>query len=356
MRFLLSRLNYLTLIPFLLIFVLGSLTLYSVAPQKLDTQLQAFILGFIVFIILTYIDYVIFASFAKYIYILGLVLLISTEVYGQVVYGSARWLSIGGVTFQPSELAKLAAIIGISALIAQDKTYLNSIKKLFILLVLAMIYVLFIALQPDLGTSLIVMFSIAGILFAADLSKLYFLIAISFAGIASNPLWNLLRDYQQKRILVFLNPLLDTQGAGYNVLQSKIAVGAGQLMGQGLGRGSQSHLSFLPAYWTDFIFASYAEEWGFIGVLVLLSLFFLFFISLLLICLKASDGFGYLLSVGILIVFFAQFFINVGMNLGLLPVTGIPLPFMSYGGTSLVVSMAMLGILQSIWVHRKSVK
>ena len=356
MRSILVRLNYLTLGSFLFIFILGSLTIYSVAPDRLNSQFQAFILGVIVLGLLTYVDYAIYATFAKYIYVIGLVLLISTELYGQVVYGSARWLTIAGFSFQPSELAKLAAIIGITTLISKDKTYLTSVKKLVVLLVLSLTYIVFIALQPDLGTALIVLFSIAGILFAANLNKLYFIVSLSFIGIASNPLWNMLHEYQQKRILVFLNPLLDTQGAGYNVLQSKIAIGAGQLFGQGLGRGSQSHLNFLPAYWTDFIFASFAEEWGFLGVLILLALFFIFFISVLTICLKASDGFGYLLSVGILMVFLAQFFINIGMNLGLMPVTGIPLPFMSYGGTSLVVSMAMLGILQSVWVHRKSDK
>ncbi len=356
MRLFLSRLNHFSLVSFLFIFILGSLTLYSVAPDRLNSQLQAFLLGSLALGLLAYIDYAVYSTFAKNIYIIGLGLLISTELYGQVVYGSARWLNIAGISFQPSELAKIAAIIGVTSLIAKDKTYLTSFKKLLILLMLALTYVFFISIQPDLGTALIVLFSIAGILFAANLNKLYFIIGLSFVGILSNPLWSMLHGYQQKRILVFLNPLLDTQGAGYNVLQSKIAIGAGQVFGQGLGRGSQSHLNFLPAYWTDFIFASFAEEWGFVGVVILLTLFFIFFISLLSISLKASDGFGYLLSVGILMVFLSQFFINIGMNLGLMPVTGIPLPFMSYGGTSLVVSMAMLGILQSVWVHRKSDK
>jgi len=356
MRLFLSRLNHFSLVSFLFIFILGSLTIYSVAPGRLDSQLQAFLLGSLALGLLAYIDYAVYFAFAKYIYVTGIGLLISTELYGQVVYGSARWLNIAGISFQPSELAKLAAIIGITSLMANDKSYLTSFKKLLILLVLTLTYVFFIALQPDLGTALIVLFSIVGILFAANLNKLYFIVGLSLVGIVSNPLWGMLHDYQQKRILVFLNPLLDTQGAGYNVLQSKIAIGAGQVFGQGLGRGSQSHLNFLPAYWTDFIFASFAEEWGFVGVVILLTLFFIFFISLLSICLKASDGFGYLLSVGILMVFLSQFFINIGMNLGLMPVTGIPLPFMSYGGTSLVVSMSMLGILQSVWVHRKSDK
>ena len=356
MRSFFKRINIPSFLSFLFIFILGSLTLYSIAPSQFNLQLQAFVIGLFAMVLLSYIDYSIYLSFAKYVYIVGLLLLISTELYGQVVYGSARWLNIAGVSFQPSEIAKIAVIIGISALIAKDKTYLTSIKKLIILILLAFFYVLFIALQPDLGTSLIVLFSIAGILFAANLNKLYFIIGLSLIGIISNPLWNVLHDYQQKRILVFLNPLLDTQGEGYNVLQSKIAIGAGQLFGQGLGRGSQSHLSFLPAYWTDFIFASYAEEWGFVGVIVLFSLFFMFFISILYICSKARDSFGYLLSIGILMVFLSQFIINVGMNLGLMPVTGIPLPFVSYGGTSLVISMSMVGILQSVWVHRKTLR
>ena len=295
MRLFLSRLNHFSLVSFLLIFILGSLTLYSVSQDRLNSQIQAFLLGIICLGLLAYVDYAVYSAFAKYIYIVGLGLLISTELYGQVVYGSTRWLTVGGISFQPSEIAKLAVVIGITSLIANDRTYLTSFKKLLILIVLAISYVFFIALQPDLGTALIVLFSIAGVLFAANLNKLYFIIGLSVVGIVSNPIWNMLHEYQQKRILVFLNPLLDTQGAGYNVLQSKIAIGAGQLLGQGLGRGSQSHLNFLPAYWTDFIFASFSEEWGFVGVIILLSLFFIFFISLLSICLKASDSFGYLI-------------------------------------------------------------
>ena len=353
MKQLFLKLNYWLIVPAILLFTLGSLTLYSISPQRLETQLTAFIVGCAAFFFFTIIDYKLFNYFAKYLYIGGLALLVGTEVYGQLVYGSVRWLNIAGVSFQPSEIAKLTIIISVSALISRSSAFLASLKGLVIVCVLTGTYVFFIALQPDLGTSLIVLFAVTGILFAANLNKLYFLVGGSLVGVLSNPLWTSLHDYQQKRILVFLNPLLDTRGAGYNVIQSKIAVGAGQLYGSGIGRGIQSHLQYLPAYWTDFIFASFAEEWGFVGVVILLSLFFIFLASLLFTAFKADNGFGYLLTIGIFVVFFAQFFINIGMNLGIMPVTGIPLPFVSYGGTSLVVSMAMLGIIQSVWVHRK---
>ena len=173
-------------------------------------------------------------------------------------------------------------------------------------------------------------------------------------SLGSSQIWNVLKDYQKKRILVFLNPQLDDLGAGYNVIQSLIAVGSGGLFGKGFGMGSQSHLNFLPAYWTDFILASFLEEWGFIGFMVLI----LFFISLLFFILgvsfKAKDFLGVSLSIGVFIILFSQFFINVGMNLGLMPITGIPLPFMTYGGSALVTNLAMMGLVQSIWINRNS--
>lgn len=341
------------IILFLLIFGLGILTLYSVAPLTLNSQLQAFLVGCLGLFVFSYIDYRLIKPFHKPIYIIGLVLLVFTFAFGKIVFGSVRWLEIGGFTFQTSEMAKLTLIIFLSAIISKQPKFINNPKYTFLLILVIVAYLAFILLQPDLGTTIIVFCAAAGILLFAGINKLYVLLAISLAGIFSTPMWNLLHEYQQKRILIFLNPFLDTQGAGYNVIQSKIAIGAGQLFGEGIGRGMQSHLQYLPAYWTDFVFASYAEEWGFVGVLFLFALFFLFFVSILFLMSKTKDPFGYLLAGGIFSIFFAQFFINTGMNLGVMPVTGIPLPFMSYGGTSLVVSMCMLGILQSIWVHRK---
>jgi rod shape determining protein RodA len=353
MYFKFQQLYFPLLLPFLLIFALGVLTLWSVAPLTLNSQIQAFIVGSIGMIVFSLLDYRLLKTAPKTIYILGLVLLVLTFVYGQIALGAERWLKVGGFTFQTSEIAKLTLTIFLAGIIVKQPKFLKQAKYLVFLVAAIATYLLFILIQPDLGTTIIVFSGALGILLFAGINKLYVIVAFSLAGIFSNPLWNLLHDYQQKRILIFLNPLLDTQGAGYNVIQSKIAIGAGQLMGQGIGRGVQSHLQYLPSYWTDFIFASYAEEWGFVGVIFLFVLYFAFLLSILYLMSKTADTFGYLLSAGIFSIFFAQFFINVGMNLGLMPVTGIPLPFVSYGGTSLVISMSMLGVLQSIWVHRK---
>ncbi len=341
------------ILPFALLFLLGLITLSSVAPLTLNSQLKAFIIGIFGYVILTTLDYRVLRNFSKPLYFVGLGFLLLTFAFGKIVAGSERWLQVGGFTFQTSELAKLTLVIFLAGIISKDPKYIKTTKFTFLLFLAILLYLVFILLQPDLGTTIIVFAAASGVLLLAGLNKLYVFLAIATVGIFSNPLWNLLHDYQQKRILIFLNPLLDTQGAGYNVIQSKIAVGAGQLFGEGIGRGMQSHLQYLPAYWTDFIFASYAEEWGFVGVLFLFALFFAFLASILYLMSKSSDTFGFLLAGGIFTIFFAQFFINVGMNLGVMPVTGIPLPFVSYGGTSLVISMCMIGILQSIWVHRK---
>jgi rod shape determining protein RodA len=335
------------------IFALGVVTLYSVAPLTISSQIQAFFIGLLGLIIFSAFDYRLLKNFYKPIYLAGLLLLFFTYLFGKIVYGSARWLEIGGFTFQTSEMAKLTLIIFLAGILSKEPKFLKQPKYTLFLFILIIAYLVLVLLQPDLGTTIIVFSAATGILLLAGLNKLYVFLAFTIAGIFSTPLWNLLHDYQQKRILIFLNPLLDTQGAGYNVIQSKIAIGAGQFFGQGIGRGMQSHLQYLPAYWTDFIFASFAEEWGFIGVVFLFALFLGFLISILYLMSKTQDTFGFLLAGGIFSIFFAQFFINTGMNLGVMPVTGIPLPFMSYGGTSLVISMCMLGLLQSIWVHRK---
>ncbi|MBP7927809.1 rod shape-determining protein RodA [Patescibacteria group bacterium] len=353
MKSILRNLYFPLVLPFTLIFFLGVLTLSSVAPLTVNSQLEALVVGLVGMVVFTLLDYRILKNFSKVLYIVGLCFLLLTFAFGKIVGGSERWLQIGGFTFQTSELAKLTLVVFLAGIISKDPKYIKTPSFTFLLFFAILLYLVLILIQPDLGTTLIVFSAAFGLLLLAGLNKLYVISAVSAVGIFSNPLWNLLHDYQQKRILIFLNPLLDTQGAGYNVIQSKIAVGAGQLFGEGIGRGMQSHLQYLPAYWTDFIFASYAEEWGFVGVLFLFGLFFAFLSSILYLMTKTTDTFGYLLAGGIFTIFFAQFFINVGMNLGVMPVTGIPLPFVSYGGTSLVISMCMIGILQSIWVHRK---
>lgn len=349
----LKKFNLGLLILPVLIFSLGAATLFSTTPKLAKTQLLFFVVGMVFYFFFSYLDYAFFQYYWKYGYFLVLFLLILTFVIGEIRFGAARWLSLGLFSLQPSELSKFMLIITVAALVSSSKNYLKTFKNLLkiMLYVLPLIFLVFI--QPDLGTSIISIFVVGALLFYGGLNIFYFVFALIFMGLFTAPLWEILQPYQQQRILVFLNPQLDTKGSGYNVIQSIIAVGSGGTFGRGFGRGTQSHLQFLPAYWTDFIFASFAEEWGFLGAIILYLLFALLLFTLLYIAYKIDDMFGSLIVYGITFVLFTQVLINVGMNIGIMPVTGIPLPLFSYGGSSLIVTLSMLGIVQSIWMRKK---
>ncbi|MBD3366252.1 rod shape-determining protein RodA [candidate division WWE3 bacterium] len=347
----LKKFNLGLIIPPLLIFSLSFMTLYSVSPNHAKNQLLFFIIGVLFYLGLSIIDYSVLAQFWKPLYVTNLGLLILIFVLGQTISGSTRWFTFFGFSLQPSEFAKFTLILTLGALLSQKPQRLKSFKGVIQLSLLFIPFFFAVVIQPDLGTTLVLLATFLGVLFYAGLNKLYFLVGFFLAGISSSPLWSLLKDYQKERILVFLNPQLDNLGAGYNVVQSLIAVGSGGLFGKGFGQGSQSHLQFLPAYWTDFIFASFSEEWGFIGLVILLLFFTVLFGFILYTASKSKDLLGHALVIGVFITLFSQFFINVGMNLGIMPVTGIPLPFMTYGGSSLITNLAMLGLVQSVWVH-----
>ncbi len=353
---LLKKINISLVVLPVLIFSLGYLTLLSTSPDRAKSQLIFFLISIIGYVVLFIIDYRILKPYWKHIFIVSLALLILTYILGEVRQGSVRWLNIAGFTFQPSEFAKLALIYSLPAAITSSYSSLKNWRQVFAVFGMSVLMFVLVAIQPDLGTSIVIISAAAFILFYSGLSYWYFIGAFTVMGIFSAPVWELLHDYQKRRILVFLNPALDVLGSGYNVIQSMIAVGSGGLMGKGFGRGTQSQLSFLPAHWTDFAFASFAEEWGFIGSLVLIALFLMLLGSLLFVIytLQKSEehAFGVLITIGVFAVFFTQFFINVGMNMGVMPVTGIPLPFISSGGSSILVSMLLLGLVQSIWIRR----
>ncbi len=349
---LLKRYNLSLLVIPVLIFSLGLITLYSVSPVQARGQLIYFFIGIFVYLIFVLSNYSYILKFWRFFYIGNLVLLIALLIWGNVVAGATRWLGVGGVNFQPSEFAKFSLIISMVGYISEKRSDMKNIKDLLILFLLFISFFIPVALQPDLGTALVLVVIFVSIIYFGGINKFIFLGGISVLGILSGPIWNLLKEYQKQRILIFLNPRSDYLGSGYNVVQSIIAVGSGGFLGRGFGRGSQSHLEFLPAYWTDFIFASYAEEWGFAGVVVLLLLFFGLFISIWHVAYQNRSFSGNLLSLSVLITIFTQFIVNVGMNLGIMPVTGIPLPLMTYGGSSLITSLALLGLVQSAWVHK----
>lgn len=348
-----KRINwYLVILP-ILIFSLGLITLYSTAPDLAGHQLVFFAISYIVFIGVSLLDYKILSDIWKPIYIITVVMLVLVFVLGQQIFGSSRWLEFGPFNLQPSEFAKITTVITIATLVFSNKNFSKDIKYLLRVGVFMLLLFVLVFLQPDLGTSLIIFSVTLGVFWFAGLDKKFYLGGLILFGLLSTPVWNLLRDYQKERILTFLNPGSDVLGSGYNVIQSTIAIGSGQVFGKGFRRGTQSHLKFLPVFWTDFIFAAFAEEWGFIGVVGLLILYFALLSFILYIAVSIKDELGSLITIGIFIVIFLQFIINVGMNLGIMPVTGVPLPLVSYGGSSLLSTMIMLGIVHSVWIHEK---
>lgn len=346
-----KKLNLGLVIVPILIFSLGFVTLYSVSPSRAESQLLFFLVGILVYLSFSFLDYSVVSRAWKIFYFVNLFLLFLLFILGRTAFGSTRWLTILGFSIQPSEFAKFTLVLSLASIISHKPNTVHNLKGLFKLSFLFIPFFAAVLIQPDLGTSLILFATLIGVLVFMGMNKLIVFGGFFFLGLISTPLWNLLKDYQKERILVFLNPQLDSLGAGYNVVQSMIAIGSGGVSGKGFGHGSQSHLEFLPAYWTDFIFASFAEEWGFLGVFILLILFFMLFGSILITINRAKDLSGVAIGSGVLILFLTQFFINIGMNLGLMPVTGIPLPLMTYGGSALITNMALLGLIQSVWVH-----
>ena len=350
---LLKKANIFLVIFPLLIFLLGIITLFSTEPSLAKNQLIFFAVGIMLYLFFLLVDYRIWTQFLKSFYIVIMGLMLTTFVFGQKFFGSARWLQFGEFNLQPSEFAKVVVVLLSAYLVAtkpKSESWLNTLKTTALYFIPLIILVL---LQPDLSTAIVLSLIILVVFWFSDINKAIFLVLFSAAGLFSTPFWSSLRDYQKERILVFLNPTLDVLGSGYNVIQSSIAIGSGGFLGRGFGRGTQSHLQFLPVFWTDFIFAAFAEEWGFIGVLIILFLYIALLVTLIFMISKIKESFGVLILVGVFTTIFIQFFVNVGMNLGIMPVTGIPLPLVSYGGSSLITSALLLGLAQSVWIHEK---
>lgn len=285
-------------------------------------------------------------------YVAGLLMLVAVELVGDVGKGAQRWLDLGLFRFQPSEMMKLVVPMMVAWYMA-DSTLPPTLKIIALSLLLIFIPVTLIAKQPDLGTSILIASSgIFVLLFSGIRWKIVFGFIVLVA--ASAPLlWYNLHDYQRSRVLTFLNPENDPLGAGYHIIQSKIAIGSGGLYGKGWLNGSQAHLEFLPERTTDFIFAVFCEEFGFLGILLLMSLYLFIIFRGLYIATQAQDTFTRLLAGSLILTFFVYTFVNISMVSGLLPVVGLPLPLISYGGTSMVTLMASFGILMSIHTHRK---
>lgn len=344
------------IIPFLLcafgIVIIFSIDYGSKTNIAFD-QIKFVIIGLAAAISLTFFDYRALKGLYLFLYIAGIALLLLVTIMGSASFGATRWIDLYVFQLQPSELFKLINLIVLAKLFA-DWREIN--RKNFVitcaLVVLPLVLILF---QPDLGTASVIFVSFLAVLFLSPIKKTYIILGLVVL-IALSPIgWRFLKDYQKDRVAAFINPASDPQGAGYNVSQAKIAVGSGGLWGRGIGKGSQSQLNFLPVAHTDFIFAGTAEATGFLGSTFLLALLFILIIRTYMIAQKARDAFGMYLAGGIGTIFLFQTLVNVGMNLGIMPVTGIPLPFVSYGGSSMLTNMAALGILQSIYLRHKKI-
>ena len=289
------------------------------------------------------------------LYGIGLLLLLAVEVAGSQHMGATRWLSIGGMNVQPSEFAKLTVILALARYLSDRRLpppY--NLKELLTPAIIVALPSILILKQPDLGTAMLIILISGVVIFIAGITRgTVITIGISALTTAFGG-WHFLHDYQRQRILTFINPENDPLGSGYHIAQSKIAIGAGKLFGKGFLKGTQNTLHFLPEQHTDFIFAAYAEQWGFLGTIILLVLYFAFIFRALNIAMEARDTFGSYLASGIAAIFFWQVTINIGMVSGLMPIVGIPLPLFSYGGTSMLTSLVLISILLNIHYHRKA--
>ena len=281
-------------------------------------------------------------------------MLLAVMFVGTSALGAQRWIQIGPITVQPSEFAKIIMIVCTAALLSERVGQLNTFRSVLPVGLFIGIPFLLVLKQPDLGTSLVFLAIGLGMVFVSRI-KLSLLRNIAAVGVILAPIgWHFLKDYQKARITVFLDPNADPFGAGYHIIQSKIAIGSGMLFGKGLFQGSQSQLNFLPENHTDFIFSVIGEELGFLGCVFLLFLYFVLIYRGLMIAKECKEPFGMLLATGVISMWTFQILVNVGMTCGIMPVTGIPLPFMSYGVSALTTNMVGLGILLSVYMHQQT--
>lgn len=334
----------------------GLFVLYSGSGGSIEDvhkQIIRIALGLVVMFVVAQFDVSTLKRWSPYFYVIGIGLLVAVLLVGVGAKGAQRWLSLGPVRFQPSEIMKLIVPMMVAWYMSGRKLP-PRFKYVIVSLVIIVVPVGLIAKQPDLGTSLLIA---ASGLFILLLAGLKWRIVFGFVGLVSAmiyPFWQfVMRDYQKQRVLTLFDPESDPLGAGWNIIQSKIAIGSGGLWGKGWLNGTQSHLDFLPESHTDFIIAVYAEEFGFFGILALLALYLLIVLRGLYISVRAQDSYSRLLAGSITLTFFVYVFVNIGMVSGILPVVGVPLPLISYGGTSILTLMAGFGVLMSVHTHRK---
>jgi rod shape determining protein RodA len=313
-------------------------------------------IGILLMFALARVDFRFLESFTLPFYLVTVILLSLVTALGVISYGAQRWLDLGIIPIQPSELAKLSLIILLAKFLSDRAKELNKLKWFVVAGLIAGVPTALVLTQPDLGTAIILSMIFLGMTIGAHVSGRIFLFVGAVAVPAFYVFWTwLMHDYQRARFTIFLHPESDPSGAGYNIIQARITAGSGGLLGQGFLHGSQSQLEFIKVQYSDFIFSVVAEQFGFIGSVVMIGLLFILVWRCLVVASRAPDGFGSLICIGVAAWIGMQIFINVGMNIGLMPVTGIPLPFISYGGSSLLSILLALGLVQSVAVQSSSV-
>ena len=346
------------LFSILLIMTVGLITLYSatggnftrITNQAVNMAVALFVMWLVANIPLQHM-----MRFAVPIYVLGLILLIGVALFGEINNGARRWLDIGITRIQPSELMKIAVPLIMAWYFDKHEATLR-LRDYIIATILLLIPAALILRQPDLGTTLLIISSGFYVLFLAGLSW-RIITGLIITGIASLPLiWSIMHDYQKQRVMTLFDPTQDALGAGYHIIQSTIAIGSGGIIGKGWQNGTQTHLDFLPEKSTDFIFAVFSEEFGLVGNSVLILLYLLVIGRGIIITANASTQFTRLIAGSITLTFFTYIFVNIGMVVGILPVVGVPLPLISYGGTSMVTMLLGFGILMSVQMHPKLIK
>ncbi len=359
----LRRLDLWLLTIILILIGFSLITIYSLdLSQKTDffyfkKQLIFSVIGIICFFVFALIDYKILKTYSYAIYLFALTLLTLVLFFGHTIHGTRGWFMFYGLSAQPVEFAKIAIIIVLARFLSVHAYEIKNFSYIFLSAILLSPAILLTLLQPDLGSAAILLILWVGMLLVSGIKKKHFFLLSASFILCFCLAWLFgFKDYQKDRILTFLNPSLDPLMSGYNVIQSTIAVGSGKLFGHGISSGSQSQLQFLPEAHTDFIFSSLAEGLGLIGSGLLLFLFAILFYKIIKQLKNVSDDFGIFLVSGILTYFISQIFLNIAMNIGIAPVMGIPLPLISYGGSSLVVSFIMLGITANVLMQRLTLK
>ena len=310
------------------------------------------LLGFLFLTIIIFIDYHNLERYSKVIYFGAIILLIMVIISGRTTYGARRWLAIGPFDFQPSEFSKVALIVFLADFLSKNKPKFDNFFYYLLPFAYTGLLILLVFMQPDLGTSLVYFAILIVMLFVVGI-KIKFLLFTFLAALSSVPvLWVFLKDYQKNRLILFLNPNLDPLGGGYNVIQSRIAIGSGGFLGNGIFSGIQSQLNFLPAQHTDFIFSVIGEELGFLGAAFLLGIYVIILWRGIKIALEARDLLGTLLAAGSVSFLFFHIVVNIGMAMGMLPATGLPLPFLSYGGSFMMSNLVVIGILLNVELHK----